>query len=67
MKMMIFHCEPHWVPYNGSASYTCRINATQLLRASRAVGERAGAALPVIAASGPLPLRPRLLFEHQPS
>ena len=44
MKAMIFIAEPHLGQQSGSASYTCLISAAQHLRASRAVGERAGAA-----------------------
>jgi hypothetical protein len=56
--------EPHFKQQSGSASYTYLISAARPLRASRAVGDRAGIPGPAAAAGRRWALWPRVLLEH---
>jgi hypothetical protein len=57
---------PHRGQQSGSASYTCLMSAAQPLRASRAVGGRAGMPAPAPAGAGRRARWRRVLFEYHP-
>jgi hypothetical protein len=66
MKVMVFISAPQAGQQMGSAAYTCLIRAAQPLRASRAVGERAGMPAPALADAGRCARWPRVLAEYHP-
>jgi hypothetical protein len=66
MKAMLFISDPQLGQQSGADSETCLIKAAHPLRASRAVGARAGSEVPAAAEGDVLALCPRLLFEYYP-